>query len=77
MKDKTFLTLFILKNGQDEIISLKKTSSKIARDVRKFWLKINKVIAFRQKGEADDVRQKVIKDTIGHSWDEFHLHSIS
>jgi hypothetical protein len=31
----------------------------MAREVRKFWLKINKVIAFRQKGEADDVRQKV------------------
>ena len=27
--------------------------------MRKFWLKINKVIAFKQKGEADEVRQKV------------------
>ena len=34
----------------------------MAREVRKFWLKINKVIAFRQKGEADDVRQKVIDE---------------
>ena len=36
----------------------------MAREVRKFWLKINKVIAFRQKGEADDVRQKVSKRII-------------
>ena len=36
----------------------------MAREVRKFWLKINKVIAFRQKGEADDVRQKVSKRRI-------------
>ena len=36
----------------------------MAREVRKFWLKINKVIAFRQKGEADDVRQKVSKSIV-------------
>lgn len=29
-------------------------------EVRKFWLKINKVIAFKQKVEADEARQKVI-----------------
>jgi hypothetical protein len=38
---------------------LKRNSSKTSREIRKFWLKIDKVVAFRQKGEADDVRQKV------------------
>lgn len=44
---------------QDEVLALKRISSKVSRDVRKFWLKINKVIAFKQKGEADEARQKV------------------
>lgn len=44
---------------QDETIALKKISSKVSRDVRKFWLKINKVVAFKQKIDADEVRQKV------------------
>jgi hypothetical protein len=29
--------------------------------VRRFWLKINKVVAFKQKLDADEVRQKVRK----------------
>lgn len=49
-----------LKKEKDEILALKRVSSKISRDVRKFWLKINKVIAFKQKAESDDIRQKVL-----------------
>lgn len=44
---------------QDEVLALKKISSKMSGEVRKFWLKINKVIAFKQKVEADEARQKV------------------
>lgn len=44
---------------QDETVALKKISSKVSRDVRKFWLKINKVVAFKQKIDSDEVRQKV------------------
>lgn len=47
---------------KDEILALKRNSSKTSREIRKFWLKIDKVVAFRQKGEADDVRQKVCND---------------
>ena len=41
------------------MIQLRKISTRISKDIRKFWLKINKVIAFKQKGEADEARQKV------------------
>ena len=44
---------------QDEVLTIRKTASKISRDVRKFWLKINKIIDFKQKAEGDEVRQKV------------------
>jgi E1A-binding protein p400 len=52
---------------QDEVLALKKISSKISRDVRRFWLKINKVVAFKQKLDADEVRQKVgdLNDILG------------
>jgi hypothetical protein len=40
-------------------VALKKTAGKLSREVRKFWFKINKVIAFKQKQESDEVRQKV------------------
>ena len=48
--------LYIIK---DELLSLKRLSGKMSRDVRKFWLKINKVITFKQKSESDEIRQKV------------------
>jgi len=44
---------------QEDSMQLKRISAKIAKEVGKFWLKINKVIAFKQKGEADEARQKV------------------
>eukprot|EP01038_Epipyxis_sp_PR26KG_P011354 gene11354-15225_t len=48
------------KKGKDEIINLRRVSSKISRDVRNFWLKINKVVAFKQKAESDEIRQKAM-----------------
>jgi hypothetical protein len=44
---------------QGDLIQLKKTAAKIARDVRGFWLKVNKVLTFKQKLEFDDIKQKV------------------
>jgi hypothetical protein len=38
---------------------MKRIASKVSKDVRKFWLKINKIIAYKQKIEADEIRQKV------------------
>lgn len=40
-------------------MAVRRIASKASRDVRKFWLKINKVVAFKQKTEADEIRQKV------------------
>jgi hypothetical protein len=48
-----------LKKAKDEIVSLKKVSSKVSKEVRKFWLKIDRIISFKQKMESDEVRQKV------------------
>lgn len=46
------------------MLALKKTASKISRDVRKFWLKINRVLAFKQKTESDEIREKVSKGPV-------------
>lgn len=43
-------------------MQLKKIAFKNAKEVRKFWIKINKVVAFKQKLDADAVRQKVVLD---------------
>eukprot|EP00601_Ochromonadales_sp_CCMP2298_P025528 CAMPEP_0173281656 /NCGR_PEP_ID=MMETSP1143-20121109/6362_1 /TAXON_ID=483371 /ORGANISM="non described non described, Strain CCMP2298" /LENGTH=244 /DNA_ID=CAMNT_0014219093 /DNA_START=63 /DNA_END=794 /DNA_ORIENTATION=- len=49
-----------LKKSKDEVVNIRKVSSRLSRDVRKFWLKINKVVAFKQKMDADEVRQKAM-----------------
>ena len=41
------------------MLSVKRVANKLSRDVRKFWLKINKVVAFKQKIDSDECRQKV------------------
>ena len=46
------------KKVKDDELSLKRTAGKVAKEVRKFWLKINKVVTFKQKQESDEVRQK-------------------
>jgi hypothetical protein len=51
---------------QDEVLQLKRIAFKNAKEVRKFWIKINKVISFKQKIDADAVRQKV-SFLCGHS----------
>ena len=48
------------KKAKDELLDLKRKSQKISKDIRKFWLKIDRIIAFKQKCESDEVRQKVI-----------------
>ena len=48
------------KKAKEELMDLKKKSHKISKDVRKFWLKIDRIIAFKQKCESDEVRQKVL-----------------
>lgn len=50
-----------LKKAKDELVSMKKVSTKISKEVRKFWMKIDRIIAFKQKMESDEVRQKVRK----------------
>jgi hypothetical protein len=48
------------KQVKDVVAQNKKLASKMAKDVSQFWTKINKVIAFKQKSEADDARQKAM-----------------
>lgn len=45
---------------QDDIAQHKKIASRISRDVRKFWTKVDKVVAFVEKVESDEIREKVI-----------------
>ena len=47
------------KKAKEEVSDLKKKAHKISKDIRKFWLKIDRIIAFKQKCESDEVRQKV------------------
>ena len=42
-------------------MTLKKIANKISKDIRRFWLKIDKVVAFKQKSDSDDSRHKVFK----------------
>ena len=49
-----------LKKAKDEIQAMKKISLRISKDVRKFWMKVDKIIAFKQKGEFDEIRQKAM-----------------
>jgi hypothetical protein len=40
-------------------MQMKRTASRISKEVSKFWLKINKIVAFKQKTDSDEARQKV------------------
>lgn len=44
---------------QNDLLALRKVANKISKDVKRFWNKIDKVVAFTQKIESDEVRQKV------------------
>ena len=45
---------------QEQEVQLKRVAAKMSREVKKFWLRINQVITFKQKLEADEARQKVM-----------------
>lgn len=45
---------------KEDQLALKRTASRIAKEASKFWLKVNKIIAFKQKAQADEARQKVL-----------------
>lgn len=49
-----------IRKSKEELLALKRVASRVSRDVKKFWLKINQVIAFKQKGEADEARQQAM-----------------
>lgn len=48
-----------IKKAKDDVLALRKISSKVSKEVRKFWTKIDRIIAFKQKSESDEIRQKV------------------
>lgn len=39
-------------------LQLKRTAGKLSRDVRGFWLKINKIVTYKQKVDVDAIRRK-------------------
>jgi hypothetical protein len=42
---------------KDEAVALRRVASRAAREVRHFWGKLNKVIAYKQRLEAEDTRR--------------------
>ncbi|CAM9675842.1 unnamed protein product, partial [Ectocarpus sp. 12 AP-2014] len=48
------------KKAKEEQLALRRGASKVARDVRAFWGKLNKVIAYKQRLEADECRRKAM-----------------
>ena len=45
--------------------SLRRTANKVARQVKAFWHKINKVVAFKQKLEVDEQRRRAMDKHLG------------
>ncbi|CAN0220258.1 unnamed protein product, partial [Phaeothamnion confervicola] len=45
---------------REEAAALRRVASRMAREVHGFWGKVNKVIAYRQKVEADATRRKAM-----------------
>ncbi|CAM9954640.1 unnamed protein product, partial [Ascophyllum nodosum] len=48
------------KKAKEEQLALRKGASKVAREVRGFWAKLNKVIAYKQRLDADESRKKAM-----------------
>ena len=57
---------------KEDQLALKRTASRIAKEASKFWLKVNKIIAFKQKAQADDARQQVT-DSVPQYYDTHTL----
>eukprot|EP01031_Cornospumella_fuschlensis_P033753 gene33753-40842_t len=49
------------KKTKEELVLLKKVSTKVSREVRKYWLKINQLITLRQKQESEEIRQQAME----------------
>eukprot|EP00953_Heterococcus_sp_UTEX-ZZ885_P000541 816-Heterococcus_DN1.PRE.2 len=45
---------------REELANTRRTASKVAREVRQFWGKLNRIVAFKQKLEADELRRKAM-----------------
>jgi SNF2-related domain/HSA len=45
---------------REEMANTRRTASKVAREVRQFWGKLNRIVAFKQKLEADELRRKAM-----------------
>ena len=54
--------IYVVMLIQDEVLQLKRIASRNAKEIKKFWIKINKVISFKQKLDADAVKQKVVEE---------------
>ncbi|CAM9161632.1 unnamed protein product, partial [Choristocarpus tenellus] len=48
------------KKIREEQAAVRRVASRVAREVRGFWAKLNKVIAYKQRLEADETRRKAM-----------------
>ncbi|KAF4042942.1 HSA domain-containing protein [Phytophthora infestans] len=48
----------LARQKKSEEIARRRTAARVGRDVKKFWTKIDKIIAFKVKLQADELRQK-------------------
>jgi hypothetical protein len=44
---------------KEEILQLKRTAMRISRDVKKYWIKVSKIVQYKQKLEMEELRNKV------------------
>ena len=48
------------RKAKEEALQVRRLSSRMSKEVRRFWLKIDRIIAFKQKGDFDEIRQKAM-----------------
>jgi len=48
------------KRNKEETLNKKRIATKVAKDIRSFWLKINKIITFKQKADSEAIRQSAM-----------------
>ena len=55
-----------LKKEKDEALRIRRVAAKVARSVKSFWGKINKVVAYKQKLEMDSIRKASMDKQLTH-----------
>ena len=48
------------KKAKEEAQQVRRIASRMSKEVRRFWMKIDRIIAFKQKGEFEEIRQRAM-----------------